>query len=134
MNLKRAPPKYDAGAGCKPSLIAIKLTTRILYKPTYPNEADIINTCFHGAGYGAKDKLKTECRSAADHIDRLMSENLSPVGFTEEQLHDHIMGVIMAEHFSLKKGIKLFGDKAEDATTEELRAIHDMGTYKPIDA
>ena len=51
-----------------------------------------------------------------------------PVGFTEEQLDNHIMGVVMAEHVSLKKGIRLFGDKAEDATTTELRAIHDMGT------
>ena len=57
-----------------------------------------------------------------------MTENPLPVGFTEEQLDNHIMGVVMAEHFPPKKGIKLFGDKAEDATTEELRAIHDMGT------
>ena len=34
-----------------------------------------------------------------------------PVGFMEEQLDDHIMGVVMAEHFSLKKGIRLFEDK-----------------------
>ena len=40
----------------------------------------------------------------------------------------------MAEHFSLKKGIWLFGDKAEDATTTELRTIHDMCTYEPLDA
>ena len=100
--------------------------TNIRY--AYPNKADVINTCFQGAGYGAKDKLKTECRSAADHIDRLMKDNPPPVGFAEEQLDDHIMGIVMAEHFSLKKGIKLFGHKAEDATTEELRAIHDMGT------
>ena len=40
----------------------------------------------------------------------------------------------MAQHFSLKKGIALFGDKAEQATTEELQAIHDMGTYEPLDA
>ena len=44
------------------------------------------------------------------------------------------MGVVKAEHFSLKKGIKLFGDKAEDATTTELRAIYDMDTYEPLDA
>ena len=40
----------------------------------------------------------------------------------------------MAEHFPLKKGIALFGDRAEQATTEELQAIHDMGTYEPLDA
>ena len=63
-----------------------------------------------------------------------MTENPPPVGFTEEQLDDHIMGVVMAEHFPLKKGIRLFGDKAEDATTTKLRAIHDMDTYEPLDA
>ena len=63
-----------------------------------------------------------------------MSANPPTVGFTEEQLDDHIIGVVMAEHFFLKKGIRLFGDKAEDATTKELPAIHDMGTYEPLDA
>ena len=62
---------------------------------SYPNEADIINTCFQGAGYGAKDKLKTKCRSAADHVDRLMTKNPPPVGFTKEQLDGHVMGVVM---------------------------------------
>ena len=76
--------------------------TNIRY--AYPNEADVINTCFQGAGYGAKDKLKTECCSAGDHIDRLMTDNPPPVGFTEEQLDDHIMGIIMAKHSPLKTG------------------------------
>ena len=31
-----------------------------------------------------------------DHIDRLMKDNSPPVGFTEEQLDDHIMGIVMA--------------------------------------
>ena len=56
------------------------------------------------------------------------------LGLTEEQLDDHIMGVIMASHFPLKKGIALFGDKAGKATEKELQAIHDMGTYEPLDA
>ena len=63
-----------------------------------------------------------------------MKDNPPPVGFTEEQLDNHIMGIVMAKHVSLKKAIELFGHKAEDATTEELRAIHDMGTYEPLDA
>ena len=40
----------------------------------------------------------------------------------------------MASRFSLKNGIALFGDKAGEATIEELQAIHDMGTYEPLDA
>ena len=47
-------------------------------KYAYPEEANVINTCFQGAGCGAKDKLKTECRSAADHIDRGPGQALAP--------------------------------------------------------
>ena len=36
--------------------------------------------------------------------------------------------------FLPKKGIKLFGERAEKATRKELQAIHGMGTYKPLDA
>ena len=79
----------------------------------YPNEADIIHSCFQGAGYRAKNKVKEGFINAAAQIDSLIHENPPPVGLTEEQLDGHIMGVIMASHFSLKKGIALFGDKAE---------------------
>ena len=61
-----------------------------------------------------------------------MTENPPPVGLTEEQLDNHIVGVVMVECFSLKKGIRLSGDKAGEATTTELQAIHDMGTYEPL--
>ena len=40
----------------------------------------------------------------------------------------------MASHFPLKKRIAISGNKAEQATTGELQAIHDMGTYDPLDA
>ena len=108
--------------------------TNIRY--AYPDEADVIHTCFQGAGYGAKSKtaLEQDFISVAAQIDSLIDENPPPVGLTEEQLDDHIMGVILAQHFSLKKGIALFGNKAEQATTAELQAIHDMGTYEPLDA
>ena len=133
MKMRRPPPRLGRGTRvCNPPDYYPADHTNIRY--AYLNEADVIKTCFQGAGYGAKDKLKTECRSAADHIDRLVTDNLPPVGFAEEQLDDHIMEIIMAEHFPLKKGIKLFGNKAVAATTEELRAIHDMGTYEPLDA
>ena len=57
-----------------------------------------------------------------------------PVGLAEEQVDEHIMGIILALYLSLKKGIELFGDRSEEATTKELQAIHDMVTYKPQDA
>ena len=34
----------------------------------------------------------------------------------------------------MKKGLKLFGDRAEEATDNELQQIHNIGTYIPMDA
>ena len=51
---------------------------------------------------------------------------------TETQAEDHTMGVVFAQQYTLKKGIKTFGDRAEEATTKELKQIHDMGTYQPL--
>ena len=78
--------------------------TNIRY--AYPDEADVIHACFQGAGYGAKSNpdLKQDFVNVAAQIDSLIDENLPPVGLTEEQLDDHIMGVTLAQHFSLKKG------------------------------
>ena len=39
---------------------------------------------------------------------------------TEEQSDAHIVGVIFAQHFSLKKGLELFGEKADVAVHKEL--------------
>ena len=44
------------------------------------------------------------------------------------------MGVVFAQHNTLKKGIGKFGDRAEEATIKELKKIHDMGTYQSLDA
>ena len=44
----------------------------------------------------------------------------------------HVTGLIMSNQFSLKKGLELFGDKAEAATGNELQQIHDMDTYTPM--
>jgi hypothetical protein len=45
----------------------------------------------------------------------------------------YIVGVILAQQYSLKKGLELFGDRADASVTKELTQIHDLGTYEPID-
>ena len=42
------------------------------------------------------------------------------------------MGVILIHQYNLKKGIELFGDKAENAVMKELQQIHDMDVYIPM--
>ena len=42
---------------------------------------------------------------------------------TEEQSDAHLLGVIFAQHFSLKKGLELFGGKSDAAVHKELSQI-----------
>ena len=51
---------------------------------------------------------------------------------TKEQSDVHVVGVIFTQHFSLKKGLELFGDKADIAVQKELTQIHKMNTYEPV--
>eukprot|EP00957_Ditylum_brightwellii_P067358 5113240-Ditylum_brightwellii.AAC.1 len=46
-------------------------------------------------------------------------------------LTEQLLGVILAQNYNLKKGLKLFGDRAKIATTKELQQIHDFGTCIP---
>ncbi len=48
-------------------------------------------------------------------------------------INKHIVGLIMANQYSLKKGVELFGNPGEVAAIKELRQIHDMETYTPMD-
>ena len=51
---------------------------------------------------------------------------------SEEESEAHIVGVIFAHKFSLNKGLKLSGDKANVSVQKELSQIHAMDTYEPI--
>ena len=46
---------------------------------------------------------------------------------------ESICGLIMAHQYTLKKGVELFGEKTEEAAVKELKQIHGMITYRPID-
>ena len=41
---------------------------------------------------------------------------------------EHLVCVILVQQYNLKKGLELFGDRAEVAMTKELQQIHDFGT------
>ncbi len=62
----------------------------------------------------------------------LIDEKCAPID--EYDLDEHIIGLIMAHQYSMKKGIKLFGEKIEKATLKEIKQIHDMDTYTPMDS
>lgn len=39
----------------------------------------------------------------------------------------HAVGVILAQQYSVNKGIQLFGDRARESVSKELRQLHDYG-------
>ena len=51
---------------------------------------------------------------------------------TSEESEAHVVGLVLAQMYSLRKGTELFGEKAEQATMTELTQIDDFETYKPI--
>ncbi len=60
--------------------------------------------------------------------------NLSPNMFheiTKEEVNCHVLGVIVAQQFSLKAGLKKFGNEGNVEVTKELKQLHDVVTYIP---
>eukprot|EP00957_Ditylum_brightwellii_P198912 15161210-Ditylum_brightwellii.AAC.1 len=52
----------------------------------------------------------------------------------DDSLTEHLLGLILVQQYNLKKGLELFGDRAEIATTKELQQIHNVGTCVPQEA
>ncbi len=70
------------------------------------------------------------------YTDKVINLNLIDKEFEPMDTYDvdkHIVGLIMAHQYSMKKGIELFGERAEKALLKELKRIHDMDTYTPMD-
>eukprot|EP00956_Cyclotella_meneghiniana_P009212 scaffold12647_cov40-Cyclotella_meneghiniana.AAC.1 len=52
----------------------------------------------------------------------------------EDHVIMHILGVVLAEQYSINKGIRQFGERAKDSVRKELRQLHDYVTYIPVHA
>ena len=52
----------------------------------------------------------------------------------EDHVVMHILGVVLAEQYSINKGIRLFGERAKESVKKELRQLHDYVTYVPVHA
>ena len=51
-----------------------------------------------------------------------------PLMMTEEQLESHLLGVVMAQQYSMKKAKELSGNSADVAVTRKLNQINDFET------
>jgi hypothetical protein len=52
----------------------------------------------------------------------------------EDHVMMHVLGVVLAEQYSINKGIRLFRDRARESISKELRQFYDYVTYVPIHA
>ena len=57
-----------------------------------------------------------------------------PPKMTESQIASHLMGVVIAQQYSMKKAKGLFGDKADAAVMRELNQVNEFETYVPLKA
>ena len=54
--------------------------------------------------------------------------------FQQEADLEFALGVALVQTYNLKQGLKLFGKRAEDATTKEFTQLHDTESFIPMDA
>ncbi len=103
----------------------------------------VVNMTYRGQKYHLKDGVVSfnldenpGVRAPKQYVDGVIHLNLDQEPevepMTHEETQEHIVGLIMSNQYSLKKGLELFGEKAEAATEKELQQIHDMDTYTPM--
>ena len=80
--------------------------------------------------------LPTDVYDTVQGVLHLQTDEGEPIysKMSEEDCKAHVMGVLMAEHYSMKKAKELFGDRSDDAVMKELRQIHSFKTYEPLKA
>ena len=62
-----------------------------------------------------------------------MREHEPMKDFTIQDQVEHVLGVALAQVYSLKRGLKEFGQDGKNAVQSEFQQHHDMDTYFPID-
>ena len=67
-------------------------------------------------------------------INLQMHGTTPPPKMTESRIESHLVGVVMAQQYIMKKAKELFGDKADAAVMRELNQINDFETYVPLKA
>ena len=92
------------------------------------------NLCYRGARY-TLDEVLPIGEENMKHKMGVINLNLdTPMQALDEgwedddTLTEHLLGVILVQQYNLNKGLELFGDRSEAATTKELQQIHDFGT------
>ena len=83
----------------------------------------MLDDMYQGVGYSTKKGfINTEVGQGARPL-RQMSD---------EECKAHVVRLVLAQMYNLRKSTELFDEKAEQATMTELSQIHDFETYRPF--
>ena len=108
----------------------------------YFQSVGVLNLSYSGQKYHLKEGVvhfnldeKPWVDAPSQYADRVLHLNLDHGDqemkpFDKADIDKHSVGLIMAHQYTLKKGLELFCEKA---VIKELKQIHDIDTYTPID-
>ena len=117
-------------------------TKPISYEPvmtgkTYKQRVN--NICYRGVRYTLDEVLPSGEEELAHKMGVINLNFYTPTqapdkGWEDDDsLTEHLLGAMLVQQLNLKKGLELFGDRAEVATNKEPQQIHNFGTYVPQD-
>ena len=95
------------------------------------------NAIFHGTNHVNVDAWNRRGKvSGNKYVEVTMHVNVQyPALFVHNEVEvlEEILGIAMAQHLSIRAGLKKFGSKGEKAVSNELTQLHTMSTYYPVD-
>lgn len=100
------------------------------YPSRQRRQADHMNIK-HSSDY---DSTKSYSGAAHDGVIHATVAEEVAADFEQEPDLEFILGVALAQTYNLKQGLKLFGKRAEAATTKEFTQLHETESFVPLDA
>ena len=118
-------------------------TPREMYVPSHKGKS-YAKEQYKGAGFPEVHKRESEEERLRDQFVGAgyctkrgvinLQAGTAPKRMNEVELESYMVGVVMAQQYSMKKAKELFGDKSDAAVMKELSQIHDFETYVPLHA
>ena len=86
-------------------------------------EQAMVNGMYEGAGYNVTNGvIHIEVNKGAPQ----------PRSMTEAECETHVVGLVLAHMYSLRKGTELFDERADETVIKELSQVEEFETYQPM--
>ena len=136
-DVESSPVEYGRGMRTRKKPI---LYESVMTGKSYRTQQGINHLCYRGNRYTLSEVVPSGTMTYKMGVINLNMDTQVQIQTPAEGLEDddslteHLLGMILVQQYNLKKGLELFGDRAEVATTKELQQIHNFGMYVPHEA